>query len=193
MRQDPLAGKTMIEKSGGISSETVKSRTGKSWDQWFTILDEAGAEKLSHKEIVRIVAAQGDVSGWWQQSVTVAYEQARGLREKHEKPEGYEISKSKTIHAGSDELFEDFVDEGRRSQWLGEEGVEIRTTRPTEGVRLTWPDGSAVEVRLYEKGEKTQVVVQHSKLPDSETAAQMKEYWNEKLENLAGRLSTRAE
>ena len=183
----------MIEKSGSISSEAVKSRTGNSWDEWFRILDDAGAAKMSHKEIVRVVAAQGDVSAWWQQSVTIAYEQSRGLREKHEKPEGYEISKSKTILAKSDELFKALVDELRRSEWLGEEGIEIRTTRPPESVRLNWPGGSAVEVRLYEKGEKTQVVVQHSKLADSDTAARMKQYWNEKLEKLAGHLSTRTE
>ena len=183
----------MIETSGSISSEAVKARTGKDWDEWFKILDDAGASSMNHREIVRAVAAQGEKSGWWQQSVTVAYEQSRGLREKHEKPEGYEISKSKTIHAKSDELHEAFVEEGGRSKWLKEEGVEVRTSRPPESVRFNWPDGSAVEVRLYEKGDKTQVVVQHSRLPDSDAASRMKEYWSEKLEKLADHVSARAE
>jgi hypothetical protein len=40
----------------------------------------------------------------------VAYEQVRGLREKHEKPGGFEISRSRTIAAGVAAAFEAWSD-----------------------------------------------------------------------------------
>ena len=34
-----------------INSEAVQKRTGKSWDEWFAILDGAGAKTMTHQEI----------------------------------------------------------------------------------------------------------------------------------------------
>lgn len=65
-----------------------QSKDRKKWNQWFAILDKAGAKKMTHQEIVKFLNSQHDVGPWWQQMVTVTYEQARGLREKHEKPGG---------------------------------------------------------------------------------------------------------
>ena len=63
-----------------VSDEAVKARTGKSWKQWFAILDRAGSREKPHREIARWLAAHHDVGGWWSQTITVRYEQARGLR-----------------------------------------------------------------------------------------------------------------
>lgn len=65
------------------SDAAVAAKTGKSWAQWFAVLDAAGANKMSHKEIVAYLRDNHDIGSWWQQMVTVGYEQARGLREKH--------------------------------------------------------------------------------------------------------------
>jgi hypothetical protein len=71
-------------KTAGISSAAVKKATGKDWKQWFTLLDKAGARKMPHKDIACLVYEKHQVSGWWAQMVTVGYEQARGLRQKHQ-------------------------------------------------------------------------------------------------------------
>jgi hypothetical protein len=39
-------------KAQRMSDEAVKSKTGKTWKEWFAILDKAGASKMSHQEIV---------------------------------------------------------------------------------------------------------------------------------------------
>ena len=79
-----LRGLTVSEgeqQYSGVSSEAVAKATGRDWDQWLEFLDGLGAADLSHKEIVALVAGPGELdNGWWQQSVTVGYEQARGLR-----------------------------------------------------------------------------------------------------------------
>ena len=59
----------------------MTAATGRNWDEWIAFLDGLGAAEMDHKEIVALTAGPGGLSnGWWQQSVTVGYEQARGLR-----------------------------------------------------------------------------------------------------------------
>jgi hypothetical protein len=69
-----------------MSDEAVEAKTGKTWSRWFKHLDAAGARKMTHQEIVAHLRDKHDVRPWWQQMVAVTYEQARGLREIHEKP-----------------------------------------------------------------------------------------------------------
>ncbi|MBZ5536330.1 MAG: hypothetical protein LAO31_10280 [Acidobacteriia bacterium] len=80
-----------------MSDEAVQGKAGRTWKEWFSILDAAGARKMNHKEIVAYLSSKHKVGSWWRQMVTVGYEQARGMRELHQKPGGYEISVSKTI------------------------------------------------------------------------------------------------
>ena len=41
------------KKGPRMSDEAVKAKTGKVWKEWFTILDKAGAKKMTHQEIGR--------------------------------------------------------------------------------------------------------------------------------------------
>jgi hypothetical protein len=53
-------------------------------------------------------------------------------------------------------------------------------------MRMNWPDGTSVEIGFISKGRgKSQVAVQHGKLPDQATATRMKEFWGERLAALA--------
>ena len=175
----------VIEPS--MSDEAVKAKTGKVWVEWFAILDAAGAQHMTHKEIVAVLSEGYGVGAWWQQMVTVTYEQARGLREKHEMPSGYQISRSKTLDVPLETVFTAWADEAQRSGWLTKPRLRLRKANPGKSARFTWIDGqSVVEARFTAKGpERTQVTVQHDKLSDAEQAEQMKAYWGEALENLA--------
>jgi uncharacterized protein YndB with AHSA1/START domain len=169
-----------------MSDEAVEAKTGKKWDQWFAILDRAGAKKMSHKEIVKFLNSEHDVGPWWQQTVTVTYEQARGLREKHEKPGGYQISVSRTVNVPLANLYKAVANDKSRSRWFTEDGLTVRKTTPNKSMRVTWKDGrTSVEINFYPKGEgKSQIVVQHSKLPDAKAAASMKTFWGNALDRL---------
>ncbi len=181
--------KTVARKRGspGIGDAAVRARTGKAWAEWFRILDVAGARKMSHSEIVAMLAKEHPALGpWWGQMVTVSYEQARGLREKHQKPGGYEISVSRTIGVSAWALYRVWKDEKARSRWLSEKPIVIRKATANKCLRITWVDGqSSLEVSLSPKGSgKSQIVVQHGKLPDAKAAARMKTYWARALERL---------
>ena len=47
-----------------VSDDAVRKATGRGWDEWFTILDAAGAVAWKHPDIARWVAAKYGISGW---------------------------------------------------------------------------------------------------------------------------------
>ena len=172
-----------------MSDEAVESKTGKTWSRWFKHLDAAGAKKMSHQEIVAHLVEKHNVRPWWTQMVAVTYEQARGLRDKHQKPEGYEISVSRTIEAPVGKAFKAWTDEKARKQWLPA-NFEIRKATTNKSLRITWVDGkTSLAVAFLPKGaDKSQVVAQHSKIPDAKGAAKMKTFWAQALDRLKAQI-----
>jgi uncharacterized protein YndB with AHSA1/START domain len=191
-RKKTTARKPSARKSVNptISDEAVAAKTGKSWKQWFAILDREGARKKSHREIVAVLSRKHVAGTWWQQMVAVSYEQAKGLRAKHEKPEGFQITRSKTIAAAVGDVFEAWGNARRRAQWLPGSKLTIRKATENKTLRITWGDGTMIEVGLFPKGAaKTQIAVQHGKLATARAAAAQKVFWGEALGRLAQLLS----
>ena len=179
--------KRKAENYGGISSAALQKATGKTWAQWLSVLDKAGARKLPHREIVLQLTRQHPLPDWWSQMVTVGYEQARGLRVKHQKPDGFEISVTKTIAAPVDRAFAAWKDAALREQWLPRTPLTIRKATPHKSIRILWPDETCLSVNFWPKGPlKCQVVPQHGKLATPEAAEKMKAFWADKLEVLRG-------
>jgi hypothetical protein len=173
---------------GGISDAAVRAKTGRGWLEWFTILDRARASGRSHREIVALIAAEG-APPWWCRMITVSYEQERGLRTRYERADGFAVSRSRTIGAAVDTLWDAWSSPSLRRQWLGEQGLTIRKETPGRSLRIKWPDGSSVEVVFRSEGdEKSRITVQHSRLRDAGEAAARKEYWGRKLDALRRRL-----
>ncbi|MCI0699391.1 DUF4287 domain-containing protein [candidate division KSB1 bacterium] len=169
-----------------MSDAAVQAKTGKTWNEWFKILDKAGGKKMNHKEIVAYLSVNYNVGPWWQQMVTVTYEQARGLREAFQKAKGYSANSSKTIAAPLAKLYKAWSDAKLRNRWLAEKGIVIRTATPEKSMRITWSDGkTSVSVYFLAKGEaKSQVALEHEKLPDAKAVAKMKAYWVDALGRL---------
>jgi hypothetical protein len=173
-------------KASGTSDEAVRRRTGRGWQEWFEILDRAGAKDMDHKSIVAYLEENHAISSWWQQQVTVTYEQERGLRKVHQMADGYQISRSKTINVPLSDLYAAWEAEDRRTRWLGEAIFEVRTSRTYKSMRMAWDQpGGIVDVSFSSKGpDKSQLTVQHSKLKSPELAEEMKIYWAETLKSL---------
>jgi hypothetical protein len=175
------------------SNNAVYTRTGRTWQEWFAILDASGAINMKHKEIAQSLYQKHRVSTWWSQMITVTYEQERGLRDKHQKSDGYAISVSKVVSGPVDVLYNFWSDEKKRKQWLTEKqkaSLTIRKSTPNKSMRIIWGDGTThVEANFYAKGgSKSQITVQHSKLSNSEMAESMKAYWKKTLQRLANLL-----
>jgi hypothetical protein len=170
---------------GGISSAAVEQATGRPWSGWLAVLDQAGAKKLPHREIVQWLGRKHRLSDWWCQMVTAGYEQARGLRLKHQKIDGFEISVSQTLVAPVDRAFAAWRDASLREQWLPRTPLTVRKATPHKSIRILWPDDTTLSVNFWPKGPlKCQVVPQHGKLTTPEAAERMKAYWTAKLEAL---------
>lgn len=183
--------RTTARRTAGMSDAAVKAKTGRDWGEWIAVLDKEGARKLDHKAIVKIVGGKYKIGPWWQQMVTVGYEQACGLREKHQKTDGFSVSKSKTLAAPIAAAYRAWSDEGRRRQWLKGADLTIRKATTNRSLRITWEDGETnVDVMFYAKGPgKSQVTVEHNKLATAKAGERMKAYWGAAMERLATTLA----
>jgi hypothetical protein len=169
-----------------IGDAAVQAKTGKTWSQWFAILDRANANHMSHQEIVAFLVKRHELPGWWQQMVTVTYEQARGMRQRHETPGGFQASASKTVGASVTRLYRAWGSHAIRARWLPDPDFTVRKATRDKSMRISWIDGkTSVEVNFYARGEdKAQVSVQHSKLANARQVAEVKAYWSYALKRL---------
>jgi uncharacterized protein YndB with AHSA1/START domain len=186
-----MGTKPKEEKQGGIGNAAVRVRTGKTWNEWFKMLDAAGARDLTHREIVALVGRDDSVNRWWQQMVTVTYEQGRGLRARHQRSDGFEVSKSKTVSAPVGRVYRAWTERAMRQRWLPNVELRVRATRPNKALRFTWVDGRTVVAVSFDAagGRKSRLTVQHGKLPSEATADRMQRFWGGALERLAESLA----
>jgi hypothetical protein len=169
-----------------MSEESIVRRTGRGWEEWFDLLDEAGAVEWPHAEIASWLAAEQGVAGWDAQSVTVSYERARGRRAVGQRPEGFSVTASRTVAVPVERLFDAFVDESLRERWLPDGELRERTATKPKSARFDWGDGETrVIVGFESKGDaKSTVALEHERLADAEEAERMKAYWRERLSAL---------
>jgi hypothetical protein len=175
------------ERKTGVGDAAVQAATGRTWTEWFALLDAAGSQALDHKGIVaRVAAMEPAPSGWWCQMVTVGYEQARGKRQLHETTQGYQVSASVTVAAPLAALYVAWADESVRARWLGEAPLTVRKATAEKTLRLAWDGGATrADVYFYAKGPaKSQVVVNHLRLPDAAAGERQHAYWKEHLRRL---------
>jgi hypothetical protein len=166
------------------SDEVIRSNTGRAWDEWFALLDRWGAVERPHPEIARWLNDEHGVPGWWAQGVTVAYEQARGLRAPGQRRGGqFEVNASRTVAVPVERLYEAFADPALREHWLPGAAVEVRTARPGKSIRANWDDGSTrLVIAFTARGEaRSQVALTHERVPDAGTADKLKVFWRERM------------
>lgn len=194
----------------GPSDDAVRAATGRGWDDWFARLDAAGAAELDHKAIVAFLRdREGLANGWWQQSVTVAYEKARGMRAPvgETADAGFQVGVQRTVGVGAEAAWAWLVTGPGRDAWLGrteafplepgasyrcQDGTEgeIRSVDPGRRLRATWrpPDWaspSTVQITITPKDGRSTVGFHQERLPDAETREAMKARWRAVLAELA--------
>src|SRR4051812_8593328 len=114
-----------------ITNDAVTAATGKGWDEWFAVLDKAGAKAFPHKQIVGILDKQHGVTSWWRQMVTVEYERSRGLRAKHQTNLGFSITSTKTLGISVAKAYKAWSPQARRA-WLDAGALTVRTAIPNK-------------------------------------------------------------
>jgi hypothetical protein len=167
----------------GMSDAAIAAKTGCTWERWVHALDHVEAHEWPHRAIAAYVHEKYKVPGWWTQMVTTGYERIKGLRAIGQRRDGdYEASKSKVFAVPVGRLYRAFHEPRNRRRWLPDVKLAVRTATRDKTMRVTWPDGSSVALYFVSKGpRKSQVAVQHGKLPDNEAVDRMKVYWAERL------------
>ena len=174
------------------SDAAIRQRTGRGWEEWFDLLDEAGMAERPHREIARWVAARLGVAplAWAAQAVTVSFERARGGRAVGQQQDGFTVTASRSVHVPVERLFHAFVDQDARGRWLADGEMRERTVTSLRSARFDWGDGSTrVNVTFQTKGETASTVaVEHTRLADAAAAADVKAWWRKRLTTLKSQL-----
>ncbi|MCG3173540.1 MAG: hypothetical protein GMKNLPBB_01737 [Myxococcota bacterium] len=170
-----------------ISAEAVKTKTGRDWKAWFALLQKAGAADWPHPAIAAWLGKTHKVDDWWSQMIAVEYEKSTGRRKRNQKPDGYEISVSRTLTAGAGAVYNFLTDGERRGLWLKPHQFTVTTSAANKRIRGAWnAAGGTVEMRLAGKtGGKTQITVQHMKIQEEQGIESLRAYWRDRLVELA--------
>jgi hypothetical protein len=166
-----------------VSEEALTKATGHGWDHWFSLLDAWGATDRTHTDIARWLSTEQGVPNWWTQSITVGYEQARGLRAPGQHPDGWSVSATKTIAVPVERLFEAFEDDALRERWLPGADMRLRTATAPRSARYDWEDGTTrINVGFTSLADgRSRVALAHERLPDADSADEMKAWWRDRI------------
>ena len=171
-----------IKEAAGVSTDAVARRTGKSWDDWFEVLDSAGAASLDQRGVIAILAQKHGIGPWWHQMIAVGYESLRSKSDKPPAADGFRINSSCTLDAPLPRVFRLWNDAGERARWLADDRFVVRGTTADKSIRARWGKGTShVAVSFAEKSGRTEVSVEHHQIESSAAAEQMKAYWAKKL------------
>jgi hypothetical protein len=121
---------------------------------------------------------------WWAQTLTVDYEQARGLRAPGGARDGtFTVGVSRTVAVPAQRLFDAFVDATPRRRWLPGAVLRERTSIRSRSARFDWKDdGTRVIVGFTPKGRtRSQVALNHERLRSARAAREAKAYWSERM------------
>lgn len=178
-----------LDESFPCSDEAVRARTGRGWEDWFSLIEREDGGDLSHRELARFLDDRHEAGGWWSQTIAVAYEQHTGRRAPHQEAGGsFRASASRTLHVDGGEVHRCFTDAEQRQKWI-DVPLEIRHATPPKSVRISWPDGTDVAVWISAQGEgRCRVAVEHGRLPSSDDVPPLKTFWKDALGRLKAHL-----
>lgn len=174
----------------------IQKATGRDYGEWFVLLDAWGAPGRPFRQISDWLEDEHGMSSWWAQKLIVEYEQDRGIRPAGVRPDGtFTVGTSKTISVPVDRLYTAVVDADQRSRWLTDVVLQERVATRSRSARFDWgDDGTRVSFTFDASGAaKSQVAVEHERLPDAEAAQKTKEFWKERLAALKSDLEGKEE
>jgi len=175
------------------SDDALRAATGKGWDEWLSLLDASGAatQPLDHGRLWDLVMQALPASaGWWGQMVSVGYERARGLREKHGTCSGdFQATISRTLPVPLFAAFASWADENLRRNWLDAPGLDFTKLNAGKNIRARWPGGALLDIRFNASApDRCRIVVDTMKLPDADAVREAKAFWQSQFERLSAYL-----
>lgn len=162
-------------------AERIESGTGTPLATWVRRIDDAGGRELDHTAIARLLPQRWEISGWWAQGVTVAYEQIIGRRVVGQSCAGdFAASASRTLPGEPDavrERWDAFMTAARREE-LGLEQPSLSDTPTWRYWRAGVSDGSRLSVNITAKDEgRSTLGIEHKGLESAEAREVWKIAW----------------
>jgi len=174
----------MAVKSSNTSA--IAKATGRSWENWMQVLEETGAEELTHKDIAQAaqqhMPAELENPEWWAQSVAVAFEQQIGRRLPGQGQDGtFQGSTTATVHDHLDGALERWVQATKDLKTFNGQniiqGPKLSSSERWRYWRAAFSDGTKTQVDIGLKGEKSTIAVNITKANSPEAVAEWKEFW----------------
>jgi hypothetical protein len=92
----------MLSQKDMVGDQKMLEATGRTPDEWFALLDAEGAARWTHAQIAAWLRTTHGSPPWWNQSITVRYEQARGMRAPGQKADGtFTATATRTVEGGA--------------------------------------------------------------------------------------------
>lgn len=130
-----------------VTDVKLRSATGKTRGEWFALLDAENAATWTHADIADWLHREHGVAGWWAQGITVAYEQARGIRLPGQQSDGsFAAGASKTVDEELPTALDSVIT--LVSDHFGLEPTAISHSAKHPTARWNLPDGTGVLATL---------------------------------------------
>lgn len=171
-----------------VSDERLVAATGRTRTEWHELLDAQNASAWTHPQIAAWLVATHGVDGWWAQSITVAYEQARGMRLPGQQPDGtFSASSSKSLTGTQQDALDRVID--AYSTASGNEPTRVSREAKHPTARWKLADGTSVLATISPGGVgKSRAVLTHSKLDSEARLGPAKAALTDMLDELASRV-----
>ncbi len=199
--------KVALEPQFPLTDESVKQNTGKSREEWFAIVDEAGGISLGRMGRNKLLQEKFKVDPWWMTTLVADYEEAKGLREKDGLLKGYYICSTKSISAPVSRVYAAWTNLADLNKWYGDgiqadfavggklmsadgETWEFKRIREDKDLRvsLTFPGHTAptiADVTFAPKGDaKCAHAVLHDRIQTRAEADGFRAAWGAALDRL---------
>lgn len=200
--------KVTFQSKEPVTDDACKKATGKTLAQWFQLLDKNAALEKGRRETVSFIYDDAGKNAWWSVTIAVEYEKHKDIKKKDGLHEGYGVCPTKTIAAPISKIYNFLADSKLFNSWYGAKvdgGVkdggkftssdgeygEYLRVRENKDLRLSWNHKNAlaptlVDITFMEKGSKTTIMVNHSRIQTRAEADGLHAAWGEALERLKG-------
>lgn len=171
-----------------VPDASVVAATGRDWNAWCDLIDEAGVDPHAHPALVSFARDHmgpqaGDKIEWWSQGVAIGYERITGVRAPNQMADGtYTATRSRTLSLDVDRLRALLIDDDARTDLFPDQQTSLRSRPTSKALRIAIGEGAALFSMDALPDGRTRVTVSHEKLPAAEDVARWKHYWGEWLD-----------
>jgi hypothetical protein len=167
-----MADDTTRSWTQGKSDAALSAATGRQWDAWFAVLNDAGASAWPHPQIAAWLVSEHAVDGWWAQGITVGFEQAIGRRVPGQRADGtFDVAVTRTVNKPLQDALDDLIRVASEALGREPDAVSRGTKMPSARWKLDRAERMLASVAPLKTGAVS-CSLTHSKMASPEQREQ---------------------